>query len=480
FEKKPFFKQKQNQLTAISLILLIVGYATSFGLGDKSQIPIGIFSLALLIGAYRMFITGFTNLMTLTFDMNTLITIAMMGAASIGEWAEGAAVVFLFGVSEVLEEYSINKARQSIHSLMDIAPNMALVREGDQLIERYVEDIQVDDIMIIKPGEKIPLDGEVLKGQTSINQAAITGESMPVYKTKGSEVFAGTLNEDGSIEVIVTKLVNDTTIAKIIHLVEEAQTEKAPAQKFVDQFAKYYTPAIMAIALLVAIVPPFMFSGEWAHWVYLGLATLVVGCPCALVISTPVAIVTAIGNAAKHGVLIKGGVHLEETGQLDAIAFDKTGTLTNGTPEVTSVIALNESSENEVLQIATAIEVFSQHPIASAIIRKTKDKKLASLQATNFQSITGKGAQAEINDQTYYIGNPKLFKELMDTQVQTDEITRLQTEGNTVMMVGTKTKIIGIVAVADQIRETSAAVINQLKKLGIKETIMLTGDNQAT
>ncbi|HLQ74775.1 MAG TPA: heavy metal translocating P-type ATPase [Alloiococcus sp.] len=480
FEKKPFFKQKQNQLTAISLILLIVGYATSFGLGDKSQIPIGIFALAILIGGYRMFITGFKNLLTLTFDMNTLMTIAIIGAAIIGEWAEGAAVVFLFGVSEVLEEYSINKARQSIHSLMDIAPNMALVREGDQLIERYVEDIQVDDIMIIKPGEKIPLDGEVLKGQTSINQAAITGESMPVYKTKGSEVFAGTLNEDGSIEVIVTKLVNDTTIAKIIHLVEEAQTEKAPAQKFVDQFAKYYTPAIMAIALLVAIVPPFMFSGEWAHWVYLGLATLVVGCPCALVISTPVAIVTAIGNAAKHGVLIKGGVHLEETGQLDAIAFDKTGTLTNGTPEVTSVIALNESSENEVLQIATAIEVFSQHPIASAIIRKTKDKKLASLQATNFQSITGKGAQAEINDQTYYIGNPKLFKELMDTQVQTDEITRLQTEGNTVMMVGTKTKIIGIVAVADQIRETSAAVINQLKKLGIKETIMLTGDNQAT
>src|SRR5699024_7596012 len=253
FEKKPFFKQKQNQLTAISLILLIVGYATSFGLGDKSQIPIGIFALAILIGGYRMFITGFKNLLTLTFDMNTLMTIAIIGAAIIGEWAEGAAVVFLFGVSEVLEEYSINKARQSIHSLMDIAPNMALVREGDQLIERYVEDIQVDDIMIIKPGEKIPLDGEVLKGQTSINQAAITGESMPVYKTKGSEVFAGTLNEDGSIEVIVTKLVNDTTIAKIIHLVEEAQTEKAPAQKFVDQFAKYYTPAIMAIALLVAI-----------------------------------------------------------------------------------------------------------------------------------------------------------------------------------------------------------------------------------
>lgn len=480
FKKTPFFKIRQNQTMILSLIFLIIGYAFSFSLGANSPVTIGLFVTAILVGGFEMFITGFKNLSRFIFDMKTLMTIAILGAAIIGQWAEAAAVVFLFGVSEALEEFSINKARQSIHSLMDIAPNVAIIKKGKELIERHVDDIVVSDVMVIKPGEKIPMDGKVIKGQTSINQAAITGESMPVHKSTGSEVFAGTLNEEGSIEVTVTKLVADTTIAKIIHLVEEAQAEKAPAQKFVDQFAKYYTPAIIVIAILVAILPPIFFSGDWSHWVYLGLATLVVGCPCALVISTPVAIVTAIGNAAKHGVLIKGGVHLEETGRLDAIAFDKTGTLTNGTPEVTSVISLNKQTEAEILQIATAIEMFSQHPIASAIIRKTKKEKLTSLQAIDFQSITGKGAKALVNDKTYYIGNPKLFQTLIGGSIQTEEITRLQTEGNTVMLLGTETELIGIIAVADQVRTTSQNVISQLKKLGIKETIMLTGDNQAT
>lgn len=480
FEKVPFFKNRQNILMLTSLIFLIIGYTSSFTLGAKSSITIGLFATAILVGGFDMFRTGLKNLSKFIFDMKTLMTIAVIGAAIIGEWAEGAAVVFLFGVSEALEEYSINKARQSIHSLMDIAPNVAFVRRGKNIVERHVDDIKISDIMVIKPGEKLPMDGQVIKGQTSINQAAITGESMPVYKTKGDEVFAGTLNEEGSIEVMVTKLVEDTTIAKIIHLVEEAQAEKAPAQKFVDQFAKYYTPAIIIIAILVAIIPPIFLSGDWSHWVYLGLATLVVGCPCALVISTPVAIVTAIGNAAKNGVLIKGGVHLEETGQLDAIAFDKTGTLTNGKPEVTQIIPLNKQSEAEILKIATAIESFSQHPIASAIIRKSKAEKLVALQATDFQSITGMGAQANIDNEVYYIGSPKLFKNKINDSIQIEEITRLQTEGNTVMILGTEEDLIGIIAVADKIRDKSISVIKQLKQLGIKHTIMLTGDNQAT
>ena len=480
FEKTPFFKKRQNQLMVVSLILLIIGYIFYFTISENSLLTIVTFALAILVGGIDMFKVGFKNLSKFTFDMKTLMTIAIIGAVIIGEWGEGAAVVFLFAVSEALEEFSIDKARQSIHSLMDIAPNNALIRRGNKLIERKVEEIKISDIMVIKPGEKIPMDGQVIKGQTSINQAAITGESLPVHKTIGDDVFAGTLNEEGSIEVMVTKLVDDTTIAKIIHLVEEAQAEKAPAQKFVDQFAKYYTPVIIIIAILVAIVPPLLFSGEWTHWVYLGLATLVVGCPCALVISTPVAIVTAIGNAAKHGVLIKGGVHLEEAGGLSAIAFDKTGTLTNGTPEVTSVISLSGISETKILQIATAIEIYSQHPIASAIIRKTKNDNIDALEATDFKSIVGKGAQAVVNNQTYYIGSPKLFTELTGSSVQTDEVTALQTEGNTVMMLGTKNEAIGIIAVADQVRDTSAAVIKELKALGIKQTIMLTGDNKAT
>src|SRR5699024_8154467 len=273
------------------------------------------------------------------------------------------------------------------------------------------------------------------------------------------EVFAGTLNEEGSIEVMVTKLVEDTTIAKIIHLVEEAQAEKAPAQKFVDQFAKYYTPSIIIIAILVAIIPPIFLSGDWSHWVYLGLATLVVGCPCALVISTPVAIVTAIGNAAKNGVLIKGGIHLEEAGQLDAIAFDKTGTLTNGIPEVTEIIPLNKQSEAEILKIATAIETFSQHPIASAINRKTQAEELLPLQSTDFQSITGIVAKANIDRETYYIGSTNPFKNVLNDSLQTNDIAALQTEGINVIILGTHTNIIWIIAVADMIRNKCITVL---------------------
>src|SRR5699024_8173158 len=353
-------------------------------------------------------------------------------------------------------------------------------RQGKEIVEKAVEDIVISDIMVIKPGEKIAMDGEVIKGQTSINQAAITGESLPVHKVIGNEVFAGTINEEGSIEVKVTKHVEDTTIAKIIHLVEEAQDEKAPAQQFVDKFAKYYTPLIVVLALLIAVLPLLLVGVSCSKWIYLGLATFVVGCPCALVISTPVAIVTAIGNAARNGVLIKGGIHLEEAGNLEAIAFDKTGTLTKGMPEVTHIKTTDGYTEEDVLQLAMGIEKFSQHPIASAIIRHAQAKHIPSIGAENFDSITGKGAQANINGVTYYIGSPALFEGVYGKDVQTKEIARLQEEGNTVVLLGTQDTIIGTIAVADQVREKSSTMIDNLKKLGIKATLMLTGDNQAT
>ena len=412
--------------------------------------------------------------------MKTLMTIAIIGAAIIGEWAEGAVVVFLFALSEALEGYSIDKARQSIRSLMDIAPNRATIRRGNQTMEIDVEDVQINDIMIIKPGEKIAMDGEVVKGESSISQAAITGESIPVHKITGDEVFAGTINEEGSLEVRVTKHMEDTTIAKIIHLVEEAQAERAPSQQFVDKFAKYYTPAIMMVALLVAIVPPLFFGGDWSAWVYSGLAVLVVGCPCALVISTPVAIVTAIGNAANKGVLIKGGIHLEELGKLNVIAFDKTGTLTEGKPEVTDVINLSDVSTNEILGISKAIEAFSQHPLASAIIRKAEKENVDTYKAENFQSITGKGAKAIVNNTVYFIGNPRLFEEMISIPSDTkQQIKELQLQGKTVMLLGTEQEIKGLIAVADQVRKSSLSIIEKLKNIGIKKTVMLTGDNQA-
>lgn len=482
-EKIPFWKKAKNKNTMVSLVFLIFGFTSLYSLGEGHLATIFIFALSILIGGFDLFKVGLKNLTKLQFDMKTLMTIAIIGAAIIGEWSEGAVVVFLFALSEALESYSMDKARESIRSLMDIAPKTALIRRGNQEMELDVEDIELGDILIIKPGQKLAMDGEVIKGQSSINQAAITGESIPVLKTVGDEVFAGTLNEEGSLEIKVTKRVEDTTISKIIHLVEEAQAERAPSQAFVDKFAKYYTPVIVMIALLIAVVPPLFMGGDWSEWIYRGLAVLVVGCPCALVISTPVAIVTAIGNAAKKGVLIKGGIHLEEAGRLKVIAFDKTGTLTKGTPEVTDIKGLKGNDANELLGISMAIEKFSQHPLASAIMRKAEEKgiSLNDYKAEDFQSITGKGAKALVNNTSYYIGSPKLFEEMttLPNSVN-EEIKTLQIQGKTVMLVGTSEEIIGLIAVADQVRDSSSKVIRKLLDIGIQKTIMLTGDNQAT
>lgn len=479
--KVPFWKKRENQTTIASLFLLILGIVTSSLTGEGSISSILLFATAILVGGYSLFKVGLVNLTKLEFDMSTLMTIAVIGAAIIGEWKEGALVVFLFAVSEALESYSMDKARNSIRSLMDIAPNTAIIRRGNNELEVDVEDIQIDDIMIIKPGQKLAMDGEVVKGNSYISQAAITGESVPVHKISGDEVFAGTINEEGSLEVRVTKRVEDTTISKIIHLVEEAQAEKAPSQQFVDRFAKYYTPAIMIISLLIIVIPPLFLGGVWSEWFYRGLVVLVVGCPCALVISTPVAIVTAIGNAARNGVLIKGGIHLEETGRLKVVAFDKTGTLTRGTPEVTDIVSFRDMSTEEILRISASVEKFSQHPLASAIIREADKQDLELMPVDDFQSITGKGAKATIKNELVHIGSPNLFKELQTLPEEYEEqIETLQREGKTVMLVGIKNEVKGLIAVADQVRESSLTIIKKLYQLGIKKTIMLTGDNIAT
>jgi Cd2+/Zn2+-exporting ATPase len=453
--------------------------------GEESVSSILAYGASILIGGYRLFKTGIKNLFQLEFDMKTLMTVAVIGAAIIGEWGEGATVVILFAISEALESYSMDKARQSIRSLMDIAPKEALIRRGDKELTVEVDDIQIGDTLIVKPGQKIAMDGVVVKGLSAVNQAAITGESVPVAKTVDDEVFAGTLNEEGLLEVRVTKHVDDTTIAKIIHLVEEAQAERAPSQAFVDVFAKYYTPIIMLIALGVAVVPPLFFGGDWDKWIYQGLAALVVGCPCALVISTPVAIVTAIGNAARNGVLIKGGIHLEEMGAIKAIAFDKTGTLTEGVPVVTDYLPQPNTVSNELLTIIAALENSSQHPLASAIIKKAEQEHLPykEIVIQDFSSITGKGIKGRVHGKTYYIGSPNLFEELLNNgfpaHIKTT-ISELQKQGKTVMVAGTETEIVGILAVADEVRGNSKSVIQKLHSLGIQETIMLTGDNKGT
>lgn len=467
---EPFWKNKENIAVYIAAALLIISWITGQATDNQLLPNIG-YALAILIGGYMIFIKGFKNLSKLKFDMNTLMTIAIIGAAIIGEWQEAATVVILFAISEALERYSMDKARKSIESLMDIAPKEALIRRDTTEMTIHVDDIQIGDTLIVKPGQKIAMDGIITKGLSTVNQAAITGESVPVTKTLDDEVFAGTLNEEGLLEVRVTKRVEDTTLAKIIHLVEEAQAEKAPSQAFVDKFAKYYTPAIVILAFLIAVIPP-LFVGQWSHWIYQGLSALVVGCPCALVISTPVAVVTAIGNAAKHGVLIKGGIHLEQTGHLKAIAFDKTGTLTKGVPVVTDIVAFDRN-EKELMTIAAAIEKGSGHPLASAITKKAEEMGLdfRNLSVEDYQSITGKGVKATINNREYLLGSQKVFEDVPD------QIAPLQEEGKTVMMLGTKEKVLLVIAVADEVRESSKEVMGTLQNLGI-ETIMLTGDNE--
>ncbi len=482
-EQVALWKRKENIPILISVLFLLLGWIAGVYYGEGSGSSVLLYATSMIIGGSRLFKTGLNNLLRLEFDMKTLMTIAVIGAGAIGEWGEGATVVILFAISEVLETYSMDKARQSIRSLMDIAPKEALIRRGEKEFIVEVDDIQIGDIMVVKPGQKLAMDGVVIKGHSTLNQAAITGESVPVLKTLDDEVFAGTLNEEGLIEVKVTKRVEDTTIAKIIHLVEEAQAERAPSQAFVDRFAQYYTPGIMLLALGVAVIPPLFFGAEWSFWLYEGLAVLVVGCPCALVISTPVSIVTAVGNAARNGVLIKGGIHLEEAGRLHAIAFDKTGTLTRGVPEVTDMISFGK--EKELLGIAAALEKRSGHPLASSILRKAEKEGMDfnGIAVDEFSSITGKGLKGKINQELFYIGSPGLFEELLVIGIAPDvkkQIEKLQTQGKTVMLLGTDQEIKMLIAVADEVREHSKGVIEKLHKIGIKHTVMLTGDNRAT
>ncbi|ATP42066.1 heavy metal translocating P-type ATPase [Solibacillus sp. R5-41] len=480
----PFYKRKENLLAAFSLIFVFFGLIASFTKGEGHLIANSLFAIAIVVGGLPIFKTGIKNLRNLEFDMKTLMTIAIIGAAIIGEWQEAAIVVFLFAVSEALEAYSMNKARQSISQLIDIAPSTALIKRahGGHFHEMEVatENIQIGDILIVKPGQKIAMDGIVIEGVSTVNQSAITGESIPVTKTVEDTVFAGTLNEEGALEIKVTKRVEDTTIAKIIHLVEEAQAEKAPSQKFVDRFAKYYTPAIMLGALLVAVVPGFI-TGDWQHWIYQGLAVLVVGCPCALIISTPVAIVTAIGNAAKQGVLIKGGAYLEELGRIQAVAFDKTGTLTKGQPEVVAVLAEEGQNEQQLLAQIAAVEKKSQHPLARAILSKAFEQKVHIPSVENFQSVMGKGAYASVNGQMIYVGSVNWIQTIVPISPKLHHvIEKFASEGKSVIIAANETALLGVIAIADQVRDESKEVIKVLHENKIRHTVMLTGDASQT
>lgn len=479
--KRSFLQANERATRGIGAgLMLVIGWLLfNQGVFPAAQI---VLSLSILIAGYSLVSKGMRNLFHLQFEMNVLMTVAIVGAVVIGKWEEATVVTFLFLISEILETYSMEKARSSIRSLMDIAPKRATRIDNGQETVVTINQLKINDLILVRPGEKIPIDGVVAEGGTFVNQSAITGESMPVEKLPGNQVFAGTLNQQGTIQIHVTRLVQDSTFAKIIHLVEEAQAEKAPYQTFVDRFAKYYTPVVMMAALLTGLVPPLLFHAEWNKWVYEALALLVVACPCALVVSTPVAIVTAIGTAAKNGVLIKGGLFLEQAAALQVIAFDKTGTLTSGKPRVLQVIPLHPArSEQDLVTIAASLEKYSEHPLASAILDEFSKIQTDFVGVTKFSAIPGKGASGWIDNTLYYVGSYRLFEGLSDSVMTVHkEFLTLQQAGNTLVWIGTDQEILGVIEIADQIRPESAKTVNDLKELGIKKVILLTGDHAQT
>lgn len=436
-----------------------------------------LYALAMVVGGYHVAKSGLYGLKSMTLDTNFLMLIAAIGAVAIGEWSEGATVVFLFSLGNALQAYTMDKTRQSIRALMELAPRDALVCRDGREVRLPVEEIVVGDTILVLPGERIAMDGQVTDGLSSVNQAAITGESLPVEKQTGDLVYAGTVNEQGALEIIVTKLAQDSTLARIMHMVEEAQAEKAPMQQFVDVFAKYYTPAVIAAAIGIAVVPPLLFGQPFDEWFYRSLVLLVISCPCALVISTPVSIVSAIGNASRNGVLIKGGIYLEQMGVIQVMAFDKTGTLTEGKPAVTDIVTLSELSSDGLLALAAAVEQRSEHPLAKAILTRASALELAPV--TDFTALPGRGAQATVTGNTIYVGNMRLFEELayqLGDALQA--VSRLENQGKTVVLIGRQSQVVGLIALADTVRAAAPVAIDALRKAGIKSIVMLTGDNE--
>ncbi len=464
---------------AIAGLLILTGWLIGF-FGHPLRTAIPLFAAAMLIGGYATIRQGLRALARLRFDMNGMMTGAVTGAALIGQWEEGAVVAFLYAVSNWLEGYTMDRARRSIRALMDLAPKEARIRRDGGEIVIPIEDVRVGDLLLVRPGEKLPMDGIVRAGTSAVNQAPITGESVPVDKAPGDPVYAGTLNGHAALEVDVTRRVEDTTLARIIHLVEEAQTQRAPSQQLVERFARIYTPAVFALALGLMVVPSLFFDQPWGPWIYRGLALLIVSCPCALVVSTPVTIVSAIANAARHGILIKGGAYLEELGRLKAIALDKTGTVTRGAPEVTDVIPLDGGTPEALLALAAAVEAESEHPLARAVVRAAQRRGLAVPKASGFTAIPGRGGQALVDGQAIFVGSPLLFAELEDVAWDGEHVRTLEARGRTVMLVGTSQGSRGILALADQLRPESQQAVADLRAAGIQHVALLTGDNRAT
>ena len=462
--------------TLTAALLWTVAFAAGL-LQAPEVVSTAAYATASVIGGFRIARRGLYALARgRTLGIDLLMTIAIVGAALIGEWAEAAAVVVLFALGELLEGLTMDKARNAIRGLMDLSPREATLKGAAGERRVPVESLLPGDHIVVRPGELVAADGRVTDGVTTIDQASITGESMPVEKVAGDEVFAGTANQRGYVEVEVSKRWEDTTLARIISLVEEAQSSRAPAQRFVDRFARVYTPVVLLIAALVAVVPPLL-GQPFAPALYKALVLLVIACPCALVISTPVAIVAAIGRASRVGVLIKGGAYLEALGAIRVLAFDKTGTLTEGRPAVTDVLPLGGHSRADVLALAAAVESRSEHPLAGAILRAAREQGVGWSTPRAFEALPGRGARAVVDGVTVTIGSVEMGAPAPAETLR--EVARLQAEGKTALLVGRAGELAGLIAVADRMRPEAEGAVAALRAAGVR-MVMLTGDNART
>jgi Cd2+/Zn2+-exporting ATPase len=463
---------------------LAAGWLVAIG-GHESAMPLLprlCYLGAALSGSWFVLPKAWRALRRLRPDMNLLMTVAVIGAILIGEYFEAATVTFLFALSLALESWSVGRARRAVAALLKLSPPTARIVDaqgGEHTVP--VEAVPVGAHIVVRPGERIPLDGRVINGESHVNQAPITGESAPVEKVTGSDVFAGSINGDGALEFESTKPAADTTLAHIIRLVEQAQQERAPAEQWVERFARWYTPTVMALAVMVMIVPPLLAGGSWSGWFYQGLVLLVVACPCALVISTPVSIVAGLTAAARAGVLVKGGLHLEQASRVRVIALDKTGTLTAGHPQVETVAPLANHTAREIAAMAAAIEARSEHPLARAIVRHAESLGFRPSPADRFQALKGKGATAMLAGRPVWIGSHLLLEERgQETTAMHEQLERLSGGGTSVVVVGRDDHVCGFIAVADRVRPESADAVAALRAAGIERVVMLTGDNQAT
>lgn len=498
-EKEGFWKRHGRAvMTAASAGFLIAAFVTHVlitgsvlaalrgeGVGGDDQVPVAaavLYALSIAAGVWFVLPKAWNALRALRPDMNLLMTIAVAGAVGIGEWFEAATVAMLFALSLLLESWSVGRARRAVAKLLEASPPVARLRHGEREIEVDPHAVPVGSVIIVRPGERVPLDGEVVAGESDLNQAPITGESTPVPVQPGDEVFAGSINGGGLLEIRTTQPADQTTLARIIQLVTQAQSRRSPSEQWVDRFARVYTPVVIGLAVLVAVVPPLVLSGAWEVWFYRALVLLVIACPCALVISTPVSIVAALARAARQGVLVKGGIYMEAPARIRAIAFDKTGTLTVGRPRVTQLVPLNGHSEEELLVRAAALEAGSNHPLARAIVEEAQSRRLAIPVVQSHQAIPGRGVMAELDGRTIWLGSHRLLTErkLADDERAMQLLDELSDAGSSVVAVGTDEHVCGLIALADQARLEAAQALAELHRLGIRPIVMLTGDNSTT